>query len=142
VQVRARAFAPDLFPCPPGSETCLRLDDNLLQRTSDVPFIVVHTLGGGAIAQSAFKNAHVSIYETKHGRASLASEPSVTTRHQPLLSRGSAGAALAIFRWNTPFEAQPRGQPALASFGRFQLLELHRMKTIALIGAGGKWAAG
>ena len=99
IQVRARAFASGLFPGTPVSATYVRLDTNLLQRTSDLPFIVVHTLGGGTIAQSAFKNAHVSIYETKYGRASLAAPPDVTTR-AALRVRGNTSASSPKQSWS------------------------------------------
>jgi len=98
MQIRARAFAPGLLPGTPASETYVRIDTNLLQRTSDLPFVVVHTLGGGDFNQTTFKNAHVSIHDTVYGRASLTTTPSVSTR-AAMRVRGNTSASSAKKSW-------------------------------------------
>ncbi len=99
VQVRARAFAPGLLPGTPASETYLRIQTNLLQRSSDLPLVIVHTLGGAGFNASVFNPAHVSIYDTVYGRATL-NTPPVTTTRAALRLRGATSANSPKQSWS------------------------------------------
>lgn len=80
VQVRSRAFQEGLLPGPPHSETYLLLNSNVLSFASDLPVLVLHTLGRGTPSASRQTFAHVSVYEPVKGVASLTNPPTLATR--------------------------------------------------------------
>src|SRR5689334_24454765 len=71
VQVRARSFGPGLLPGPLHSESYILLNANAINFTSNLPVIVIHTLGAGSISASVSKFANMSFYEPENGRTSL-----------------------------------------------------------------------
>jgi hypothetical protein len=99
IQVRARAFLPGSLPGPPRSETYLNFASSATAITSNLPILLVHTLGGGDFNQSAFKNAHFSVYEPVAGRTSLANPPTVATR-AGLRVRGNTSASSPKKSWS------------------------------------------
>jgi len=59
VQVRARSFASGLLPGPLHSESYILLNANVINFTSNLPVIVIHTLGAGSISASVQKFANM-----------------------------------------------------------------------------------
>ena len=89
VQIRTRAFADGLLPGPPRSETFLLLNSNVTNFSSDLPVMVIHSLGKGAPTASRLNFAHVSVYEPGSGRTSLTNPPALSFR-AGLQIRGSS----------------------------------------------------
>ncbi len=79
VQVRARAYQPGLLPSPPHSETYLLLDSSLRKFNSNLPVLVMDTLGQD-FANSRDSYAHLAFFEPLNGRTSLTNKPVFTTR--------------------------------------------------------------
>lgn len=92
-QVRARAFGEGLLPGPPRSEAYLLLHTNLLGFKSDLPVMVIHTLGKGTISGSTYTLASVACFEPVNGRTSLTNPPVLMTR-AGLQMRGSSTSGL------------------------------------------------
>jgi hypothetical protein len=89
IQVRARAFQEGLFPGPPRSEAYVLLADNLVNFTSDLPVMIIHSLGKGAPAAGRYSFAHLSVYEPVNGCSSLTNAPALAAR-AGLRIRGSS----------------------------------------------------
>ena len=79
-QVRARVFAPGLFPGPEMSASFVLLDSQVAEFTSDLPIVVIHTLGGGSITEGAERAAIITLHEPVRGRSSIKNPPDLTTR--------------------------------------------------------------
>jgi len=118
VQVRTRSFAPGLLPGPLHSESFLLLSASAINFTSDLPVIVIHTMGGGAVTATASKFANMSFYEPQNGKTSLTNAPTLSTR-AALRVRGSSTVFLAKQSWAVEFwddfnndkKASPLGLP-------------------------------
>lgn len=80
VQVRARAFVPGLLPGEPHSESYLQLGPAAISYTSDLPIMVVHTLGNGNIPADGDIFAQIDVFEPRNGVASLTNAPDVRAR--------------------------------------------------------------
>ena len=80
VQVRARAFASGLFPGDIHSEQYIAIHSNLLAFTSDLPLMILHNNGGGAIPASADQFVMVQTFEPENGRSSLTNPPNDRAR--------------------------------------------------------------
>ncbi len=80
VQVRARAFAEGLLPGPPRTETFILLSSNVVDFTSDLPVLIIHSLGKGAPSASRQNPAHLSVFEPVNGVTSLTNSPALVTR--------------------------------------------------------------
>ncbi len=93
VQVRARTFQDGMLPGPPRTETFLLLSNNLAGFTSDLPVLILHSLGKGAPSSSRQNFAHLSVYEPVRGVTSLTNPPTLTTRAAIKL-RGSSTQGL------------------------------------------------
>src|SRR6185436_11583403 len=102
VQVRARSFEPGLLPGPLHSETFMLLTASAINFTSDLPVIIIHTLGGGAVTATASKFANMSFYEPQNGKTSLTNAPTLSTR-AALRVRGSSTVFLAKQSWAVEF---------------------------------------
>ena len=85
MQVRARAFATGLFPGDVHSEQYIRLNQNVVSFTSDLPIIVLHNNGGGAVPASADQFVMVQTFEPTNGFSSLTNVPN--TRAQGIFHR-------------------------------------------------------
>lgn len=94
VQVRARAFQEGLLPGPPRSESFLLLSNNVVNFVSDLPILVLHTLGRASPSSSRQTFTHVSVYEPVAGRANLTDPVAFSTR-AALKIRGSSTEGLA-----------------------------------------------
>lgn len=80
VQVRARTFQDGLLPGLPRTETFLLLSNNLAGFTSDLPVLVIHSLGKGAPGSSRQTFTHLSVYEPGRGVTSLTNPPTLAAR--------------------------------------------------------------
>ncbi|PYM11903.1 MAG: hypothetical protein DME18_12735 [Verrucomicrobia bacterium] len=118
VQVRARSFETGLLPGPLRSESYILLNANVINFTSNLPLIVIHTLGGGGITAVGTKFANMTFYEPQNGRASLTNVPALSTR-AGLRVRGSSTAGYPKQSWAVEFwddfnddkKASPLGLP-------------------------------
>ena len=79
-QVRARTFSPGLMPGPEMSESFILLDQEVEEFTSDLPIVVIHTLGGGSITGDNQRAGIITLHEPIRGRSSLKNPPHLTTR--------------------------------------------------------------
>ena len=80
VHLRARAYQPGLLPGPPRNEVYLLLDSSLQEFTSNLPVLVMDTLGQDFSNSSRDSFAHLSFFEPVNGRTSLTNSPRLTTR--------------------------------------------------------------
>jgi hypothetical protein len=89
VIVRARAFAPGYLPGVVASASYLKLATNrvtsgavtnLQQFGSDLPIVVVHSLGAGAIAQAPDTLCTLEIHDPIRGRSTLTNAPDLSVR--------------------------------------------------------------
>ncbi|HSA02587.1 MAG TPA: CotH kinase family protein [Candidatus Paceibacterota bacterium] len=93
-QVRARAFEEGLLPGPPRSEAFFLLASNVVQFNSDLPVMVLHTLGKGTPNTSTMTPVLVSVHEPVGGRTYLHYPPTLTSR-AAIQIRGSSTSGLA-----------------------------------------------
>ncbi len=69
--VRARTFAPGYVRSPVSTESYVRLADDVVRFSSDLPIFVINTFGG-AITPTVFRDAHVYVTDVgEDGRATL-----------------------------------------------------------------------
>jgi hypothetical protein len=80
VRVRARTFAPGVFPGRLMAEYYVRLNPSAASATSNLPYVVIHGFGGGSVPPNGEYPAFVSIYEPHGGMASLTNAPDLRTR--------------------------------------------------------------
>ena len=80
MQVRARSFQEGLLPGPPRTESFLLLSNNVVNFVSDLPVVILHTMGKGQPTSSRQAYTHISVYEPVAGRAALTDPPSFSTR--------------------------------------------------------------
>lgn len=71
VLVRARALVTGLLPGPIRSEGYVALGPTVLNRTSDLPQMILHNFGGGTFVASADKPAYLTVCEPVNGVSSL-----------------------------------------------------------------------
>lgn len=119
VQIRARSFEPGNYPGPVHTENFVQLQSSLLGFSSDLPVIILHTMGGGTITDAGEKPGYLEIHDTFRGRSSLSSEPQIRTRAGAKVRGSSTGAqakkALTVEFWdeaNGPRDLSPLGMPA------------------------------
>jgi hypothetical protein len=79
-QVRARSFVSGLLPGPIHSEAYLALDPGVLNFTSDLPLVVLHNFGGGAVPSGVRQTANITVFEAGTHRSSLTNAPELSTR--------------------------------------------------------------
>lgn len=93
VTLRARAYAADRFPGPPGSETYFRLHTNATEFTSRLPVLILDTLGTDIATSSQASLAHVTLHEPIDGRTTLTNPPTLTSRVSQRV-RGSTSSGM------------------------------------------------
>ena len=124
VQVRARAFltTPNTLPGPPHSESYIRLSNTVVNFSSDLPIVVLHTIastsisGGGGAPDT---HAIFAVFDAHTGRSSLTNEPQLVKR-VGFNIRGSSTAgypatSFAVELWdefNDDQDAEVLGMPA------------------------------
>lgn len=81
-QVRARAFPsqPGYLPGPARNETYIAVASGLASWSSDLPIIVFHNMGGGAVAATADQFMTMQVFDTRNGRSSLLNPPDVAVQ--------------------------------------------------------------
>ena len=89
VQVRARAFVPGLLPGDPKSESYILLNPNVTGFKSDLPVIILHNYGSGAVPSTGEQFVMMQIFEPRNGVTSLTNAPDLTERARFRL-RGSS----------------------------------------------------
>ena len=82
VQVRARAFPtlPNYLPGPPHNETYLQLSAGVANFSSDLPIVVFHDLGGGAVPATADQFMTMQVFDTSYGRSALTNPPDLAVQ--------------------------------------------------------------
>lgn len=78
--LRARAYQDGLLPGPPHSETFVLLHPTLQPFTSNLPVLVMDTLGQDLPNSEVNSFAQLTLFEPVNGRTSLTNAPSLTTR--------------------------------------------------------------
>jgi hypothetical protein len=79
--IRARAYQPGLFPGPVASRTYLALSSDVLAFNSDLPLMILHNFGQGALPTSkAEHHVVVQTFEPVNGRASMTNAPALAER--------------------------------------------------------------
>lgn len=123
VEVRVRAFQDGLLPGPVRSETFLRLSNNVTGFTSDLPVLVIHSLGRGSPNASRYNFAHLSVFEPRQGITSLTNRPALTTRAgikvRGSSTQGLTKASFSVELWdefNRDQESPLLGLPADADW--------------------------
>ncbi|PYI84469.1 MAG: hypothetical protein DME26_13240 [Verrucomicrobia bacterium] len=119
IQVRARAFAPGLLPGSPRSESYVLLGSSVVNFTSDLPLMIIHNFGAGAVPATGDQFAYIALFEPANGRSSLTNLPDLSTR-AGINIRGSSTQDLAkksfAVEWWDEFNADkdlaPLGMPA------------------------------
>ena len=91
--VRARAYQPSLLPGPPASAAYLRLFTNVTGFSSDLPLLILDTLGRDELVTARGSFVHLSLHEPVNARASLTNPPTLTTR-AGFRVRGSTSAGM------------------------------------------------
>jgi hypothetical protein len=90
VQVRARAFASQLFPGPPRSETFIPLASSVSSFRSDLPVMIIHDFNAGRPPANSDTFAHVQLYEPDtNGVTTLTGLPALASRGV-VAARGSS----------------------------------------------------
>ncbi len=82
ILVRARAFAPGLFPGSIHTEMYIALSaqTNILNFVSDLPILILHNFGGGAVPSGSDQFVVLQTFEPKEGQASMLSAPDLSER--------------------------------------------------------------
>lgn len=118
-QIRARMFEQGKYPGPTKTGSYLLLNANVTGFTSDLPLIVMHTMGGGGINGDKETVCHLEVHDTLRGRSSLTGPTEFVTRatakQRGSSTAGNAKKAMAIEFWdedNGPRDLSPRGMPA------------------------------
>jgi hypothetical protein len=103
-EVRARAFETGLLPGKPRSENYVALSASVINTTSDLPIVILHTLGNGGPSASADKFVMMQIYEPKNGVASMTNAPDLSERARFKIrgssTEGNAKYSLAVETWD------------------------------------------
>jgi hypothetical protein len=86
MQVRARAFENGKFPGTPVTKSYIQLNPNVISFSSDIPLVIVHSLGSGGFSAGgggvADTTCIVAVFDVdpETGRSSLTNRPQVITR--------------------------------------------------------------
>ncbi len=122
MQVRARAFASGALDGPVRTETYFKLASDLESFTSDIPLVVIDSLGSGIPPESGatnFKTMVMAVFEPKEdGRSSLLNAPDLISR-VGVRKRGSSTAgwpkySMRLETWDDfseDREVEPFGMP-------------------------------
>ena len=105
VQVRARAFAPDLLPGPIHSESYIQLGSDVARLTSDLPTVIIYNFGAGAPDPTEGvpdQFANFSFYEPTNGMTSLTNAPTLSAR-AGFHVHGSSTRDFAKQAWSVEF---------------------------------------
>lgn len=104
MQVRARAFMDGLLPGSPNSEQYIMLGSGVLGFKSDLPVVILHNYGGGAVPSTGEQFVMMQIFEPRNGVTTLTNAPDMTQRAR-FRRRGSSTegyqkGSYAVELWN------------------------------------------
>jgi hypothetical protein len=82
VQVRTRAFSAQTgyFPGPLRNETYLQVASSAASFSSDLPIVVFHNMGAGAVAFTDDQFMTMEVFDNKNGRSSLLNPPDLVVQ--------------------------------------------------------------
>lgn len=80
VMVRAQVYTPGLIAGLVKTESFIALSANVVNFTSDLPILVLHSFGGGRLNGVNYTPAIMTIHEPVRGRSSLTNAPQAFTR--------------------------------------------------------------
>lgn len=86
MQVRARAFETGRFPGAPVTKSYIQLNNNVVNFSSDLPLVIIHSFGSGSFSGGGGSQVDtisvVAIFDVdpETGRSSLTNKPQVLTR--------------------------------------------------------------
>lgn len=124
VQIRARTFQPNRLPGPPRTEAFILLSSNVVNFTSNLPLLIIHNFGGGAVPSNRDQFAYMAFFEPgASGRTSLTNPPALSTRAginiRGSSTEGYAKRSFAVEGWdefNVDRDLSPLGLPAEADW--------------------------
>ena len=103
-QVRAAVFAAGLYTGPVRTESFIALNPNVVNFTSDLPIMVIHSFGAGRINGANYQGAIMTIHEPVRGRSALTNTPHLITRagfkDRGSSTAGQAKANYAVETWD------------------------------------------
>ncbi|MFO1498751.1 MAG: lamin tail domain-containing protein [Verrucomicrobiota bacterium] len=103
-EVRAASYTPGLLPSPPHSESYLALHPSVFTFSSDLPVVVMHNFGKGAVPAGTQQYANIAIFEPGFGRTSLTNQAKLSARAGINLrgssTRGLAKSSFRVEFWN------------------------------------------
>ncbi len=104
MQVRARAFVDGLLPGDPKSQSYIMLSGPVVNFTSDLPVVILHNYGSGAVPSSGEQFVMMQLFEPRNGVTTLTNLPDMSERARFRL-RGSstqnyAKGSFAFETWN------------------------------------------
>lgn len=104
MQVRARAFVTGLLPSDPKSESYIMLTGPILNFTSDLPVVILHNYGSGAVPSSGEQFVMMQMFEPRNGVTTLTNLPDKSERARFRLrgssTQGYAKGSFAFETWN------------------------------------------
>jgi len=80
IQVRARAYQDDLLPGPVRTRIYLAISPELQNFSTDLPIVILHNDGGGAVPASFDQPVMVQAFEPIGGKSSMTNAPNVSSR--------------------------------------------------------------
>jgi hypothetical protein len=119
LQVRARVYQEGLLPGPVRTESYVMLHSNVVSFTSDLPVIILHTMGKGTPNSSRQTFSHFAVFEPVKGVTSLTNRPTLVARSGLKLrgssTEGLAKSSFAVEFWdefNLDLDLEILGMPA------------------------------
>jgi CotH protein/chitobiase/beta-hexosaminidase-like protein/lamin tail-like protein len=120
LQVRARAFDPGLLPGPARSEIYVLLAASVINYNSDLPLMIIHNFGAGAVPANGDQFAYIALFEPgPDGRTSLTNPPALSTRSginiRGSSTQGYPKSSFSVEWWdefNADKSLSPLGLPA------------------------------
>jgi hypothetical protein len=104
MQIRARAFVPGLLPGDPKSESYLMLTGPIVNFTSDLPVVILHNHGSGAVPSSGEQFVMMQLFEPRNGVTTLTNLPDMSERARFRLrgssTQGYRKGSFAFEAWN------------------------------------------
>lgn len=98
MQIRARLFEPGFLPGRVRTEAYVRLAQEMLEFSSDLPLILVHSFGAGNFVETQKRACVLFVHEPRRGRSSFTNAPDLIFR-AGLKIRGSSSAGNPKYNW-------------------------------------------
>jgi len=152
-QVRARVYEGDGDPSPTVTETYVQLAGDLWNFNSQLPLVIVDTLGPAGIGANALSSAYMAIFEPVDGMTTMNGVADLGTR-MGIKTRGSSSGGwpkhhYAVEAWDQFDEDKdisPLGMPdesdwILSSFYEFDRAFMRNPLIYELSRQAGRWAS-